>query len=265
MSADSGGIPFTGRELRDSGFAGDRGDSDPRVLAALHRLGQEPGPASEAELIDVLLGARVIVPVVAAPAGAAVHHHGDHDDSPRHADEVSSGSEMATVVLTAPDGRRALPVFSGVQTLAAWDASARPVPVTTPEVARSTIEDGCETLLVDLDSPHAAALRLSHVWALAQARAWQPGHTDPVVRLAVAEAAQGLDGLVRATIEDGSVLHGPGVLRLVLVLCPGLTPEVVERIVQSVGERLAVDPEVRIRIDDLAVVVHRAEDPVDAV
>lgn len=288
MSSDSAGLPFAGRELRDSGFASDHGESDPRVLHALRDLQAQPGHEREAALIGVLAGARVIVPVVTAPGGAEVHHHGDdgeHDDHGEHDDqgghddqgerahddgrdagrppEVSGGAEMATVVLTAPDGQRALPVFTGVRALSTWDDSARPVPVQAIDVARSTIEDGCDTLLLDLDSPYAAALRLSHVWALAQDRPWRPAHTDPIVRLAVAEAAQGLDGLVRARVEDGGELHGPGVLRLVLLLRGGLTQDHVDRIVAAVGERLAGDPEVRIRVDDLAVIVHQAEPSAD--
>lgn len=188
MSSDSAGVPFTGRELRDSGFAADRGQSDPRVLQALRELQAQPGHEREAALLGVLVAARLIVPVVAAPPGAEVHHHGKHSEDSRHGahsehvadggheasslQEVSAGTEMATVVLTAPDGQRALPVFTGVEALGTWSASARPVPVQTIDVARSTIEDGCDTLLLDLDSPHAAALRLSHVWALAQERPW---------------------------------------------------------------------------------------------
>lgn len=282
MSSDSAGVSFTGRELRDSSFAGDRGESDPRVLQALRELQAQPNHQREAALLGVLAGARVIVPVVTTPPGSKVHHHGEqsgpsedngpseeseyvHDgghDAGRPA-EVSTGTEMATVVLTAPDGQRALPVFTGIGTLSTWDDSARPVPVQTIDVARSAIEDGCDTLLLDCHSPHAAALRLSHVWALAQDRPWQPAHADPVVRLAVAEAAQGLDGLVRARLEDGSELHGAGVLRLVLLLRGGVNQENVDRIVQAMGERLAGDPEVRIRVDDLAVVVHRADPAAD--
>ncbi|WP_168583725.1 SseB family protein [Gephyromycinifex aptenodytis] len=273
MSTDSAGQPFAGRELRESGFADDRGDSDPRVLQALRALQAQPGNEREAALLQTLAGTRLIVPVVTAPGGAQVWHHGggDEDEHPAGGSgagaghhetpppEVSGGAEMATVVLTAPDGRRALPVFTGVETMKVWDESARPVPVQALDVARSSIEDGCDTMLLDLDSPHAAALRLSHVWALAQERTWQPGHADQVVRLAVAEAAQGLAGLVRAEVEDGSQLHGPGVLRLVLLLRAGLSHEEVDHIVHSMGEALARDPEVRIRVDDLAVVVHQAE------
>lgn len=255
--ADSGGVPFAGRSLSESGFGGDVGAPDDRVRAALVALGNAPAPAAEVALLRAVAGTRVLVPVVAAPAGEPVRHHGSGEES--------DGAELSTVTLTGPDGRRALPVFTGVDTLAAWDASARPVPVRIGDAARSAIEDGCEALLLDLGAPHVAVLRLSHVWALAQEREWVPAFDDPVVRLAVAEAAQGIDGLVRARAHDGARMHGPGVLRLVLTLAPGLPAARTQAIVATLGERLAADPEVRIRIDDLAVVLHRADTPEDAV
>ncbi|GMA40011.1 SseB family protein [Mobilicoccus caccae] len=271
---DSGGIPFAGRQLSDPGFAGDDGRSDPDLLSALEALTRDGSAENVAATLRLLSTARVVVPVVAAPKGTPVQHHpgsgaGQPHDEHQHEghgheghghDRPSDGTEMATVTLSATDGSsKAMPVFTGVDTLAAWDPTARPSPTHVPDVARSAIEDGCDTLLVDLGSPHAAALPLSHLWALAQERPWMPPHEDPVVRLAVAEAAQGLDGLLRAGAEDGTATHGPDVLRLVLVLRPGLDQARVEQIARTMGERLAGDPEVRIRIDDLAIVLHRGD------
>ncbi|GAB47649.1 SseB family protein [Mobilicoccus pelagius] len=251
--ADSGGIAFAGRHLDAATFAGDDGRSDPALVDALTDLTRVGSPEHVRRVMDLLAHARVLVPIVATPSSAAAARHGvegeDFDDS----------AQMATVTLTAPDGRRAFPVFTGVEAVTAWDPQGRPTPKLMPEVARTAVEEGCDTLLVDLGSPHAAVLRLPHLWALAQERPWLPPHEDPVVKLAVAEAAQGIDGLVRARAEDGTALHGPGVLRLVLVLRPGLDQRDVDTIVTLVGERLAAEPEVRIRIADLAVALHRGE------
>lgn len=255
---DSGGVPFAGRSLGQAAFAGDDGRSDPQVVASLAALTTDGSDTHLREAMALLGGARVLVPIVATPSATAAARHGLPAAS---GEAFEDDAEMATVTLTAPDGRRAFPVFTGVEALAAWDASARPTPKPLPEVARTAIEEGCDTLLVDLGSPHATVLRLPHVWALAQEREWVPPHEDPVVRLAVAEAAQGIDGLLRARAQDGAAVHGPGVLRLVLVLRPGLAQNAVDSIVTRMGERLAADPEVRIRIDDLAVVLHRGDAP----
>ncbi|MDO5628147.1 MAG: SseB family protein [Mobilicoccus sp.] len=265
---DSGGIPFQGRELSDPGFSGDTGASDPRVIEALTRMLATEAAPDVAEALRVLRSARILVPVVATPPGERARHHGEGAHGDDHVDDghdhdghehAGGGTEMATVTLTGKDGSKAMPVFTGVEALATWDPQARPSPNHVPDVARSAIEDGCDTLLVDLGSPHAVALPLSHVWALAQEREWMPPHEDPVVRLAVAEAGQGISGLTSARAEDGATHHGAGVVRLVLTLEAGLTQQRVEAIVAAVGERLAADPEVRIRIDDLAVVLRPAD------
>lgn len=254
--SDSGGIAFEGRHLSDPAFAQDTGESDPGLVAALAALTRTGTTDDVRDAMARLAHARVLVPIVATPSAAAAARHGV---VPAEGEEFDDSAEMATVTLTAPDGRRAFPVFTGVGAVAAWDPQARPTPKLMPEVARTAIEEGCDTLLVDLGSPHAAVLRLSHLWALAQERPWQPAHEDAVVRLGVAEAAQGIDGLVRARVEDGAAVHGSGALRLVLVLRPGLDQQTIESVVTLVGERLAADPEVRIRIDDLAVVLHSGD------
>lgn len=248
---DSHGVPWAGRRLEPAPFADDAGGSDAAVLTALRELAAaDPGAASAAEsrLLDVLAGARVLVPIVAVPAE----------------DDTQDGSSMATALLRGPDGSRALPVFTGVAGLSAWDPAARPVPMRVSEAARSALDEGCAAMPIDLADEHAAVLRGSQLWALALGERWLPAHTDPVVRLAVAEAGQGIDGLVRAQPEDGS-LHGPGTMRLVLTLRPGLSGSVVEAVVARLGERLAADPDVRRRIDDLAVVLHQANEPADQV
>lgn len=252
-SVDSGGIPFTGRHLDGAAFAGDDGRSDPELVSALTDLTRVGSPEHVRVVMDRLARARVLVPIVATPSAAAAAQHGVVGE------DLEDSAQMATVTLTAPDGRTAFPVFTGVEAVQAWDPQARPTPKLMPEVARTAVEEGCDTLLIDLGSSHAAVLGLPHLWALAQERPWFPPHEDPVVRLAVAEAAQGVDGLIRARAEDGKAFHGPGVLRLVLVLRPGLDEAAVETIVTLLGHRLAADPEVRIRIDDLAVVLHTAE------
>jgi len=66
---------------------------------------------------------------------------------------VSSGVEMGTALLTGRDGRQALLAFTGLETLAAWRADARPVPVTAALAARSALQEGAAALVVDLAGP----------------------------------------------------------------------------------------------------------------
>jgi hypothetical protein len=78
-----------------------------------------------------LQGARLLVPVLAVPGDVEVDAAGPTREKT---------SDMATVLVTGRDGRRAMLGFTSVETLAAWRADARPVPVAAPLVARSAIE-----------------------------------------------------------------------------------------------------------------------------
>ncbi|HYN30574.1 MAG TPA: SseB family protein [Dermatophilaceae bacterium] len=234
-STDSGAVPWARRELSPSGFEEDTGAADPALLAAL------VGPADDVTLMRAVEGSRLVVPVVAEPA--------EVDRSGAHA--VETRVDMAAVTLVAPDGQRALPAFSGVEALAAWDPGARPVPVTPARAAQAAVAEGCEVVVLDVAGPATRVLRPSMVWALAQARPWQPPHTDAFVERSVAAALAAEVRVTAYEVEEGRP-HGHGVLGVVLDLEPGLAPDEVHAVATRVGERLASDGELRARIDGLA-------------
>jgi hypothetical protein len=235
---DSAGVPFGGRELTGTGFDGDTGEVDARLAAALL------DPRAESELVAAVAQARLVVPVVAEPT--------EVEESAGQV--VEKRTDMAVVTLVAPDGTRALPVFSGVASLAAWDDSARPVPVTAARAAQAAVAERCDVMVVDIAGPSTVALRPSMVWALAQQRDWVPAHEDESVRRAVALAVRDLPEVVAHEVSAGE--PGQGVLRVGLELVPGLTADQVQQVATAVGERLATDGEVRARIDALSFSIH---------
>jgi hypothetical protein len=92
----------------------------------------------------VLQRARLLVPVVAVLGEVEVDADGlAHDKT----------SDMATALLTGADGRLALLAFTGLETLAAWRADARPVPVAAGLAARSALQEGAAALVVDVAGP----------------------------------------------------------------------------------------------------------------
>jgi len=100
------------------------GAADPALVAAL--AAHLRGEASLDEVVDALRGARVLVPVVAHRDGRIPGRRGlptDHE------------STAGIVALEAPDGRSVLPVFSSVETMAGWQADARPVPARADRAA----------------------------------------------------------------------------------------------------------------------------------
>ncbi len=232
---DSAGTPWQRRELSPSGFESDTGEADPALRALL------AAPGDDLALMRALEVSRLLVPVVAEPT--------EVDATGPLA--VEKGVDMAAVTLVAPDGSRALPVFTGADALAAWDAAARPVPVTPARAAQAAVSEGCGVLVVDVAGPHTRVLRPSMLWALAQERAWEPAHTDPFVARSVAAALADEATVTGHEVEEGAP-HGAGVLGVVLHLRPGLDAGDVRDVATRVGERLATDGELRARVDGLA-------------
>jgi hypothetical protein len=234
---DSAGTPFGGRALSSTGFDGDTGEADPALTTAL------ADPHDEVALMAAVATARLLVPVVAEPA--SVDDSGDLT--------VEKQTDMAAVTLVAPDGTRALPVFSSMESITAWDPQARPVPVTAARAGQAAVSERCDVVVVDVAGPRTVALRPSMVWALAQQRDWLPAHEDETVKRAVAAAVRGQEDVLEH--ETGPGAPGEGVLRVTLTLRPGLDDDTVQAVATAVGEQLATDGEIRARIDGLAFTI----------
>lgn len=239
--SDSSGLPWAGRALTSTGFDSDTGEADPTLLARL------TDGSDEVALFAAVSGARLLVPIVAAPAGI--------DDSGELT--VERSTDMAVVTLMSPDGQRALPVFSSLAALSAWDASARPSPVTSSRAAQAAVSERCDVLLLDAGSGHQLVLRPSMLWALAQQCDWLPAHTDPFVAQALLRATAEETEVTDCFGEEGDPV-GAGILRVVLNLRPGLDPAQVQAIATRVAEQIATDGEARARIDGLTFVIRKA-------
>jgi len=246
--ADSAGTPWRGRVLESTGFDEDAGAADPALMAALRDRAAHPSPEADSRLVDSAARARWLVPVVAVLGKA--------DTSPEGL-TVEKSTDMAVVTLTAPDGRRALPVFTSTAALGAWDASARPVPVDGSRAAQAAVAEGCQVLVVDLGSTTPTELRASMLWAMAQSVTWVPAHTDPFVAQSVSRAVGDEDDVAAHRLEEGEP-PGSGVLRVVLGLRPGLGADEVQALATRVAERLATDGEFRARVDELTFALEPA-------
>jgi hypothetical protein len=166
----------TGRTIPDPGFAGDRGEPAPGLLAALAAYAD--GSGGYVDALAAVRGARLLVPVVAVLGEAEVDERGlAHDKT----------SDMATVLLRGADGRMALLAFSGGPALEQWDPAARPVPVTARTAAQAALQDGAAALVVDVAGPASFVVEgedlagLAHGWTLARVgggSAWMTNDED---------------------------------------------------------------------------------------
>jgi len=236
-----------GRELPPtSAYAADDGAADPVLAAVLGRFAR--GASTLAEVVAALVGARVLVPVLAVQddqgAGEGV---GD-----RHA-------TTGVVAVAAPDGRTALPVFTSVAALAAWHPRARPMPAEGPRAAAAAIQEGWDLLVLDPAGPVTVVVPRPAVRALAIGAVWLPAVVAGTVR------ADLRDAVVRAATGTRSVLAVdavPGERAEVAVLVsvrPGLTRTILDAVLAEVGARLAADPAVASAVDTLELRVQAAD------
>jgi hypothetical protein len=235
--ADSAGVHWAGRTLAPQPFAGDDGMTDPALARALATGDVE-------QVAAALVPARVLVPVVAVlgDGPAPVRPHGRPADA---------GADMAVATLVAPDGRRALPVFSSAAALAGWDGTARPVPVEGPRAALSAVQDGCAALVVDPGSPRPVVLPRPALWALAQGRRWVPPERDPQVVDAVRAAVDGLEEVTGLRLAAG---EGGG-LTVELAVRPGLDAAGLSGLLDAVRAGLARAEVLAERAESLALSV----------
>ncbi|GAA1873358.1 SseB family protein [Myceligenerans crystallogenes] len=241
----------TGRSIQPtSQFAGDDGSADPELTRLLEAHGTGVVPLSD--VVARLAITRVLVPVLAELAvGEDVVTSGG---ATLHVDkEASSG----VVALQAPDGRKALPVFTSVATMAAWRADARPVPVEAPRAALSAVNEDWSLLVVDPAGPVTASVPRPAVWALAQGETWRPAleptedglRVEREVAEAVAVAAAPVQHVVRAHAEPGRKAE----VAVVLALDPGLDRAGLDRVLSQVNARLGASDVISRRVDSLEI------------
>jgi len=140
----------------NASFAGDRGDPDPSLRAIL--ASAYDGGASYPRAVAALCTARLLLPIVATGDEA-----GDGPDPDRHA-------EMAAVLVTSGSGHRGVVVFTGLDSLRAWQPAARPVPCTLDDVAATAVETGSAAIVVDLAGPHTVVVEGDLIDQLAAGR-----------------------------------------------------------------------------------------------
>lgn len=181
--ADSAGVPWGGRELHSSPFAGDTGEADPELLDALRAVSAEPlDPQRHRAVVSALADKRLFAPILPAVLEQTVDERGlMHDNS----------SEMAMVRLRSGDGREATPAFSDIPSLTAWHPEARPVPIEAERLGAAAVEEGAQLVVIDPGTPHTFLLRRPALWAFLQRHPWMPAWADATIASALHAAARG--------------------------------------------------------------------------
>lgn len=142
----------------NAAWAGDRGEPDPQVRAALSAAAKASGADDYLAAVAALCAARLLLPIVADG-----DEGGDGPDPDRHA-------EMAAVLMTSASGASGVLAFTGLDALQAFDPKARPVPCTLDEVAATAAEVGASAIVVDVAGPHVLVIEGDLIGQLAAGR-----------------------------------------------------------------------------------------------
>ncbi|WP_259453065.1 SseB family protein [Streptomyces ginkgonis] len=218
------------KNIPQPAFAGDDGGQDPELGRALADWARDP--ATEPRLLQVLAGARLLVPVVAVLGEAETGPDGLRREK---------SSDMAVLTLSVPDGRRALPVFTSTAALARWRPDARPVAVTVPQALGAAVQEGAGTLVLDLGGPVEYELTGAALRSLAAGGGREVART-PAVREAVAALLTAEPAVRSAQLVAAPSAGADHDATLALLLAPDTDPAPV---VGRIARALAADQVLR--------------------
>jgi hypothetical protein len=168
--ADSAGTPWAGRSFEPTAFPGDDGSAPPALADALARHAR--GEAGQADVVDALREARLLIPLVARLGEEGVNDAGL---------TVDKSAELSIITVAGPDGRTVMPVFTSVAAMGRWNPAARPVPADAVRVALAAASEETDLVVLDPLSETEFVLRRPAVWAVARSLPWTPSPEDPEV------------------------------------------------------------------------------------
>jgi hypothetical protein len=234
-------------EIPENLFSDDDGTADARLAQAVIR--HTSGRVPLAEVVDALAFARVLVPILASGDARHVGKHGVEQDA-----VASTG----VVAVSLPDGRAALPVFTDVDAMRAWNPDARPVPAEGPRAALAAVAENWSSLVLN-PGMEALVVPRPAVWALAQGETWRPavvgGRLEDDVRDEIVAAIRTDDDVRRVDARAGSGAE----VAVVLALAPGLAARDLDAVVERVQGQIARVGVLAQRIDSLEIMIETAE------
>lgn len=260
QKTDTGGQPWEGRNLAEGTshthqYPGDQGTTDPALQQVFDAF--VAGEVDEAAVVDALRNVRIFAPVVAQLSQAEITEAGLVSDKE---------SDMALVSIQAPDGRKALPIFTAVDALTGWHDLARPVAADMRKTALSAVEDENQLIVINPGQNLTFVLRRPAFWAIAKGQEWVPSYRNPQVAQALQDIAAPIPSVTAVEVApgqgvysrtaDGTVLagggHGPE-LKITLRLAPGLTQDQLNHTVQTFQQGLAINPVISELVDSVQI------------
>ena len=266
-AADSAGFPWRGRNFdhHETAFAGDDGATPEALRLAVARLresaeqyrkGSAPSPeardalaAAHSDALLALSASRVLIPLLAEAGDLGMTPEGR---------TVEKTQELSIVTVAAPDGRRVMPVFSGVAAMRAWNAEARPIPVPMPQAALAAAQEQTDLIIVDPGTPLAElGVRRTQLEAVALGAVALPAWADAEVITAFRVSASDdprVRGVEIAPADPEARLLEAEVAVMVS-LRPGLEQHDLTALLTELQQRWAASEVIAGRVDSLKLVL----------
>jgi len=223
------------RAIPDPGFAGDDGSADAALSDAL--AAYAAGREGQRVVLTALAKSRLLVGVVALLVGEA--------DTAPDGLRREKDTDMALVMLTGSDGRRALPAFTSLDALRRWNPEARPVPVDARRVCLAAYGEEADLVAIDPAGPVTYLLEGPALRAIASGREPVPPLQDPDVATAVRDAVGHEQAIAAAFLLPATGAD----CTLGLVVAPEVSERSAALVAQRIAGRLAADPILRERLD----------------
>ena len=221
---DSAGVPWEGREFSQNSWSQDDG-STPGILAEVFSRDLD-----KVALFTALSKSRLLIPLLAELGESGVGAHGEL---------VDKSADLAIVAVSTPDGKTAIPAFSSVAEMSAWNSTARPVPVESAKLAIAAISEGHDRVVLN-PAGSAIGIRRPALAAMAQGLEWTPPHLNELVLELVLQASEKHSEIrtVRAFDADpaGQLLKPE--LGLEIALVAGLSQQQLQQVLAEFGTEL---------------------------
>ena len=242
--SDSAGVPWDGRAFEANAFAGDDGKADEALIDAIIKL--QSGSGTQVEVIDAFRKARVLIPLLAKLGEAGEGAHGQ---------TVDKSAELSIVTVETPDQQNALPVFSSVEAMNAWNPTARPVPHSATKAALAAAAEGNTRIVLDPGSPSEFVIRRPAIEAIARELPWTPSYEDVEVSRAFDQALAGNPELAGWSIAGGDPLSvlASAEVELTLSLARTLSQEEFDALMQKIAKSISESEVIAQRVDSLRV------------
>jgi hypothetical protein len=175
--------------------------------------------------------------------------------------KVEKTQELALVYVGGPNGEKAVPIFSNVAAMMAWNSDARPIPVNGLRVAAAVLHDDGGMVVIDAGSETELAINTKTLEAMVSERPWVPAHIDPDVVAAFKNSADGQVFVrgIRLLAGDPDARGIENELVVQISLVPNLAQDQMVQQIEQLSNRWMLADVIAERVNSMTVQVIPAE------